>query len=426
MDNGFCINIKTIKSILLAIYENKPDFPIDSKEILSEVLGGNDQVYYLNPTEGDQSALELAERSFQNFTEISEPNQIIDAIIGESYVNIITKAKLLETIQSLKYPIESKSDLLTNLADLVIYGVPINDIAEKLDYPVDKPDQIINRLKLHDQKLIEANMDLIDELMKSETESTDKDISSITSELESEEISLKEKLKKIIAMGKDAYRDKKYELAIRIYDEGLDLDPDNTEIRFLQKTVKAKIEDITKAEKEDTEEAKPEEEQPSKPEEIEPKAEVEPESKVEPESESKEQPPDAVESLETSKPSEPKGSAEPPGKPKEFSPADIEGEELHFNDSKIEMLEKKLQEKVQVLRDLAKPDRALPEDACKSCEGSGKCYWCGGSTKCKICSGSGKTEAGEECNECKGSGECHSCQGNGQCHWCKGTGKKSE
>jgi hypothetical protein len=100
-------------------------------------------------------------------------------------------------------------------------------------------------------------------------------------------------------------------------------------------------------------------------------------------------------------------------------------DELDGSGSKIELLEKKLQEKVQALRDLAKPTKDLPTDACKSCEGLGKCYWCKGANKCTECSGSGKTDAGEDCAECKGSGECQHCKGTGSCHWCDGTGKKA-
>ena len=93
-------------------------------------------------------------------------------------------------------------------------------------------------------------------------------------------------------------------------------------------------------------------------------------------------------------------------------------------DSKIEELGKRLQERVSRLKNLASTPTDLPEDACKSCEGKGECYWCKNSGKCSKCSGTGKTEDGSECETCKGTGVCHSCNGSGKCHWCNGTGIK--
>jgi tetratricopeptide (TPR) repeat protein len=424
MDNGVALNSKTIKSILLNIFENKPTFPIEDKDILIEALGGKDRMYYINEEVGELPVSTLAEKSFKNKENIQEPSQIIDSIIGDSFVNIVTKSKLLEKISKLKYPIESKDKLTSKIKDLILFGIPVELVAKKLDYPINKPEQIINHLKLLDKKLLEANLQQIYDLSQFElpvvkkgppskgpvveTKTVEKvPAGKIEPPVLSEELSLKEKIKRIIELGKNAYREKEYERAILIYDEGLALDADNTELRFLKKTVQAKIKDLETGQEDETT--------------------VE-ESKTEPTSEPSKPPPETQPPTPEAKPTEMPG-VESSEKEAVFDKSSIDKApeiELVGNEAKIEELEKKLQEKVKVLKDLAKPMKDIPEDACKSCEGTGECYWCKGNGKCNTCSGTGKTEAGEPCTGCHGSGDCHSCQGTGKCRWCSGSGKKED
>jgi hypothetical protein len=450
-DNGFNLNVETLKALLLAIYEHKPDFPIENKDVLIETLGGINKNYHINDQLGDQPVKELADRSFDNLDNIEEPNQIIDSILGESYINVITKVKVLEKLNSLTFPFESKDKLLSETKDLMAYGVPIDTIADKLDYPVEKSEQILNRLKILDKSLVEVNENLINNLMTSEQtpEAETKPSSDI---IENEE-DLREKLKKIIEMGKNAYRENEYNRSIEIYDEGLALDPENTELRFLKKTVQAKIADMTMSKS--VGEIDSEGKKPSPGEAVsETTPDKGPESTttfpVPSEAPEIQEPIEPVESGEPTEPTEPvqpsESTSEPDAdqvktsepEPKQESQVEVDtnkpdsevpenktfADELNGSESKIELLEKKLQEKVQALREMAKPKEDLPPNACKSCEGLGKCYWCKGSGECTNCNGSGKIDSGEECTECKGSGTCPRCSGSGDCHWCKGTGKK--
>ncbi len=592
MNNGVSLNSDTIKSILLTIYENKPDFPIDAKDVLIEALGGKDQFYFINEKMGELPASALAEKSFETTDNFENPNQVIDAIIGESFVNIFTKAKLLDKISKLNYPIESKDIFTKETKDLIIYGIPIDVVANKLDYPISKPDQIINRIKLIDQKLIDANLELIldirtkeiapkegealskgpvagptqllklsesylikeekpticfeifnqaesskfkclcisrthpqqlrekynmnpdkllwltdsdstkeeiigptleslmfqiEEFIKNNPKSIlvldgleyliskndfnpvlnfarqlkdkvsesqtitilpispgaidEKQVKLIERELEvldteaeinlpdlgvkevseSEELSLKEKIKKIIELGKDAYRKKEYQRAIEIYDEGLELDYDNTELRFLKKTVQAKIDDLTKGKTGEDVGAPVEPEQPTQVSSETAAVEVASTDTTASETVSTETPGSESRAIEST-------SEAPNSSSKMFdaSTLDASVKELAVSGNKIEQLEKRLQEKVKVLQDLSGPGKELPKDACNSCEGTGECYWCKGSNKCNSCSGTGKNEAGEKCSECDGKGNCHSCNGSGKCRWCEGTGKKSK
>jgi tetratricopeptide (TPR) repeat protein len=452
----------------MQIYQNKPNFPLNNVEMLEDALGGKDQFLYVNEEIGEQPAALLAENVFSKADNIDEPSQIIDSILGESYINIIAKVKLTISLNNLDYPIESKDKFIKNTKDLILFGLPMDVIADKLDYPIEKAEQILNRIKLIDQKLLEANTDLIsnieDGFAKQESKLDEDAGASVPPEQgeipkadettapdkKSEEMTLRQKIKAIVEEGKDAYRSKEYEKAIEIYDSGLELDPDNTELNFLKKTVKAKIRDIAKAaggaEEEKTVSTDITSEPKSEPV---PEPIPEPESKVEPESGLSTGPSETAEApgSESDIGTEVKATeeiTEPPESapsPAEASPPDPIGEatsdnsavgssfsvndaKFDFDNNKIDKLEKKLEEKVKAIQNLTSRISELPEDACKSCEGTGECYWCKGSGKCSKCGGSAKSEDGEDCPECKATGSCHSCNGEGKCHWCQGSGKK--
>jgi hypothetical protein len=442
IDNGYTLDLRAIKSMLLTIFENNPNFPIDNKETLIKALGGNNQLLFVNETMGDLPASVLAENILKNIDTIDEPNQIVDGIIGDSFVNIITKFKLLDTIYDLNYPIESKDIFINKTKGLMIFGIPIETIAEKLDYPIDKSDQIINRIKLIDRKLLEVNVDLIANIKESEVTAEGEEVSEALSDtdektledLKTGELSLKERIKQIIHEGKDAYRDKNYQKALEIYEKGLSFDPENTELNFLKKSMEQRIKDMNKPEE------KPstvESEVPEPAEDLEPKETETIEPPIEPSTE----PESVSETPSESEPEELEKSTSASLDVLQSAQKDLESEmlgeessskseketEKDFNkiemDSKIEELGKRLQEKVSILKNLTAP-ADLPEDACKSCEGTGKCYWCKGSGECKTCTGSGKDDSGSDCPDCKGTGKCHSCNSDGDCHWCNGTGKK--
>jgi hypothetical protein len=479
IDNGYVLDLRAIKNILMTIYESKPQFPIDDTESLVNALGGRNKLLFINEHIGELPSIKVAEKIFEKLIDIKEPNQIIDGIIGQPFVDIITKFKLLDTIYNLTLPIENKDEFFSQTKNLIIYGIPIEILAEKLDYPIEKHDQIINRIKLMDKKLLETNVDLIANIKESEDveegsllEEHGDTLEEISVSLQDKEMSLKQKIKLIIEHGKNAYREQNFQKALDIYDKGLEIDHDNTELKFLRKSMQQKLEDLGETvsepihseqespkdveeisyesfeqtvvepgtdemseetvEKDEIDEAQPTEIDT----ELEGEKDIEIELKEEVESQSTDLTLDdnlkedehTKEDLNILKSAEMEFEAK--GDDKEVGEKlSGEDEDTNFNkfemDSKIEELGKRLQEKVSLLKNLSTKKEDLPENACKSCEGNGNCYWCKGSGKCKTCSGTGKDESGNDCSDCNGSGECHSCKGVGKCHWCNGSGEKA-
>ncbi len=450
IDNGYILDIRAIKNMLVTIYKNNPEFPIDDTESLIKALGGEDQLLFVNENIGDLPSTKIAEKIFERYIDIKEPNQIIDGIIGQPFVDIITKFKLLDTIYNLPLPIEKKDDFISHTKKLMIYGIPIETIAEKLDYPIEKHDKIINRIKLLDKKLLEANVELIANIKESESaedviiEEHSDTLEEILTALQDKEMNLKQKIKLIIEHGKNAYREKNYQKALMIYEKGLDLDQDNTELNFLRKSMQQKLEHEEKTISEPIPAEQNEHQVMEEPSEItssstekivdeiesDSDATTEPkvESEVEIQHENIEEDEQTKQDLDVLKSAEKDIDLE---SEKTVSDESLTSEEdkTDFNkfemDSKIEELGKRLQEKVSLLKNLSTEKDELPEDACKSCEGTGSCYWCKGSGTCKTCAGTGKDEASNDCSGCNGSGQCHSCKGVGKCHWCNGTGEKA-
>ncbi len=540
INNGYSLNIDTIKSILSVIFENKPDFPIDDNDDFVQALGGKDKFFFIDEQIGDVSAISIAERTLKEIDEIAGPTQIIDAIIGDSFVNIMTKVNVLQIIENLNFPIESKESFIDKTKRFTLFGVSVEEIADKLDYPVKNAEPILNQIETSDSKLVNANIDLILDLNqpehfpeKSEKPTTEavkkeektlnfsvsyllevddpeicynlqnrakskvietlcisrthptqlrdkyqissgkllwltdsdstqedtvqptleslifviesfiqdnprslilidgleylislnnfssvlkfiqilrdkiseaksiflimispgviegKNLKLITRELEvvdmnceislpagvsteqtPEEKELEEKITRVVEEGKDAYREKQYERALEIYDHGLALDPDCTEIKFLRNSVQAKLEALNEQTTE----------------------------KI-----SIEQPESTDKQID-----------------QEFDTQSTEPEMTN----RIESLEKRVQDKVKELDNIGEIPKEQPENSCKSCEGTGECYWCKGTGKCAECFGSGKDSNGNECGKCNGTGTCKSCNGAGKCHWCHGTGSK--
>lgn len=457
IEKGYTLDVKAIKNMLLTIYNNKPSFPIEDEKILIEALGGKNQLLFINENLGDIPVTTIVDKILKEIDAIKDPNQIIDGIIGDSFVDIITKFKLLDTIYNLDFPINSKDDFISQTKQLIIYGIPIETLAEKLDYPIEKSEKIINRIKLLDKKLLDANVELITNLKEGEPvesgeiiEEHSDSLEEIVTAISDKEMSLKDKIKFIIEHGKNAYRESNYKKALEIYEKGLELDQDNTELNFLKKSMQQKIDDLenppseqesdkieeTRPLQEDTADMPVEEPSEQTSEIAEKTIESEPEIKTDDKSESITETVDDQLSIEEQSKKDLdilKGAEQEVDSLEE---KDIEDEDIpsetedktQFDklemDNKIEELGKRLQEKVSILKNLSTTSKELPEDACKSCEGKGDCYWCNGSGKCKTCSGSGKDESGNDCEECTGSGSCHSCNGVGKCHWCNGSGKK--
>jgi len=197
----------------------------------------------------------------------------------------------------------------------------------------------------------------------------------------------KVKFKKCITLGREKYRKKDYDGALKFFNQAKELSPDDEEAIFFIKKVNLKIH--AKRQEENDQEGLSTT-----------KADV-----------------IAASPLDTTR-STPRAAIpiqDPALDPEKIShaPAAIPIPERGEGESNIKS---KDGEDVGGLLDT--------DSKCISCEGTGKCYWCNGTGKCDRCDGAGVVND-KSCKTCKGTGSCNSCTGSGSCPWCKGSGSRN-
>jgi hypothetical protein len=189
------------------------------------------------------------------------------------------------------------------------------------------------------------------------------------------------KIKKYITLGKEKYRKKDYEAALKLFSDGLGIMPDHEELGFLMKKVKLKLKTGDNGHDTKTLEQGP---------------------VTATDSTATQTPPRAAIPMNGSTVSASELSEVPSAIP---IPLAVDPQD-NVSDSN---------------NDLGLLDT---DSECISCEGHGICYWCNGTGKCDRCGGTGSFHD-ETCSMCGGSGKCNSCSGNGSCPWCKGSGSRS-
>lgn len=197
----------------------------------------------------------------------------------------------------------------------------------------------------------------------------------------------KVKFKKCITLGREKYRKKDYEGALKFFNQAKELSPDDEEVIFFIKKVNLKIhakrhdendQDISSTAQADVTAVNP--------------------------SDTTRSTPRAAIPVQDS-------SLNPEEIP--YAPAAIPIPETGDEESKVKSKE-----------DVDEGGLLDTDSQCISCEGTGNCYWCNGTGKCDRCGGSGVIKD-KPCRTCKGTGNCNSCVGSGSCPWCKGSGSRN-
>ncbi|MCK5560884.1 MAG: DUF835 domain-containing protein [Thermoplasmata archaeon] len=162
-------DIHGVRTILLQLFDSKPPYPITSKKTLIAALGGKDHQIKINRDIENVPVTTLADKAFKKQQEFQEPNEILDALIGGSFVNVIAKTNIMQIINNLNYPIEDDSKLEKSLASIKIYGLSPAEISNNITFPIKAPTDIINQLSVTEKQLFEVDLRLLDGLTELET-----------------------------------------------------------------------------------------------------------------------------------------------------------------------------------------------------------------------------------------------------------------
>jgi hypothetical protein len=164
MGNGFEIDINGIKTILNQIFVSQPKFPITDKNSLVRALGGETSLIKINSKNDMASAVILAETAFSNSQVFQTSSDIIDSLVGGSFVNAITKSKIYQEIQGLNYPVKHFRDLEKLNAALQLFGFQWKQVKEKLNLPINSPSEIILAISAADPGVIGTDTSIINGL----------------------------------------------------------------------------------------------------------------------------------------------------------------------------------------------------------------------------------------------------------------------
>ena len=207
------------------------------------------------------------------------------------------------------------------------------------------------------------------------------------------------KFKKYFTLGKEKYRKRDYEAALKFYQRAQEVSPKNEEIKFLIKKVKLKLRHFENKDNGSgtVDTSGSSSTLPSAPGTPTPSPTSTP----------------TTPSTSLSRTALPVGGTSAQAEPASASSAPAA---IPINDSEGGNITPVPKSKSLGLID--------DDSKCISCEGLGKCYWCNGSGKCDRCDGTGRFND-KPCSICNGTGKCNSCTGSGSCPWCKGSGMRN-
>ena len=162
-------DIYGVKNILLQLYESKPSFPLTSKKTLVAALGGKSQKIKIHDNSNDMPVTKLVNKAFLTKQEFNEPNEIIDALIGGSFINVIVKSNILQLLNNLNYPINDENQLEKCLVGIKIYGLIPEEITVTISYPIREPSEIAKKFGMAYRKIFDSDIGLLDGLSELES-----------------------------------------------------------------------------------------------------------------------------------------------------------------------------------------------------------------------------------------------------------------
>jgi len=135
-----------MKSMLTMLYDNKPNFPIESDVDIINIFGGPLGSIQINKDEKITST-KLSQRAMEKADKFNSAQELLDAIVGHNYYNLIMKTTILFDIYRNEYPIPSEHEMEDIIHGCVVSGIDKGELLKKLEFPIEKPETIISVLE---------------------------------------------------------------------------------------------------------------------------------------------------------------------------------------------------------------------------------------------------------------------------------------
>jgi hypothetical protein len=135
-----------MKSMLTMLYDNKPNFPIESDVDIINIFGGPLGSIQLNKDEKITST-KLSQRAMAKADKFKNAQELLDAIVGHNYYNVVMKTTILFDINKNDYPITSEHEMEDIIHGCLVAGIDKDELLKKIEFPIEKPDIIVSVLE---------------------------------------------------------------------------------------------------------------------------------------------------------------------------------------------------------------------------------------------------------------------------------------
>jgi len=149
-----------MKSLLTMLYNNKPTFPIESDVDIINIFGGPLGSVQINKDEKVTST-KLSERAMVKAKKFNNAQELMDAIMGHNYYNIIMKTTMLFNVNKNEYPIASESEMEDVLKSCAVCGISKEDLLKQLTFPLENPDHLLKVLEGIEPEVCGANVPIL-------------------------------------------------------------------------------------------------------------------------------------------------------------------------------------------------------------------------------------------------------------------------
>ena len=143
-----------IKRLLNNIYIMRDCFPIEEREHLYDILGGEDAeiMVYTDPV----PVRDIVESIMSPSEKVRDPDQIINCLVGEDHINVFIRFLLWGETLRVSYPVTSDDQVEVYRKRLLALGVDPERVLEPAGFPIEGPEELFLRVILSNPELVGA------------------------------------------------------------------------------------------------------------------------------------------------------------------------------------------------------------------------------------------------------------------------------
>jgi len=161
---GMQIDASGIKILLETMFLNRNLFPIKDKDSLISSLGGEGTVLSISSSNGGKDAAELANFISKSKEAFEAPDEIVNMLVGNSYISSIIKSVTYNTLHNISYPVPDENSLTKGMKVLSEFGLSLDDLSQTLSFPLDGPESVHDALVQFNGEIFGPDVALLEDI----------------------------------------------------------------------------------------------------------------------------------------------------------------------------------------------------------------------------------------------------------------------